>query len=269
MTEATTQPVEGTPCWVSLMARDLAASENFYGELLGWDFRPGPQRLGPNVRARLGEAEVAGLGESPQSLSLPSSWLPYVASDDTDATCALIRECGGTVGVGPLDSDWGGRIAIASDPTGASFGVWQTDGQPGVIPDGTPGSPVWNELLVGESAQVTPFYSAVFGYRVESVGPPEKEVRTLLLHGHPACSVRGVGADLPPVQGASWVIYFAVTDLDAALRMVLKLGGTQVQEPRDSAYGRHARVTDPEGALFSLIEMREPRDAVDRPVRTS
>ena len=31
----------GTPCWVSLVARDLDTAEHFYGPLLGWEFIPG------------------------------------------------------------------------------------------------------------------------------------------------------------------------------------------------------------------------------------
>ncbi|MBU7600337.1 VOC family protein [Streptomyces sp. P38-E01] len=265
MTEAPVQPSPGTPCWVSLMARDLGASKTFYGELLGWEFRPGPQRLGPYVRARLGELDVAGLGEISPDRRLPVTWLPYFATDDADVTCALIRECGGTVGVGPMDSEWGGRVAIAADPVGAAFGIWQTDGRPGVSPDGTPGTFVWNELLVRECVQVTTFYSAVFGYRIEPLGTPERELRTLLLNGRPVGSVRGT--DLPEDGGASWVTYFAVPDVEAALRLLRKLGGTVVREVRDSAYGRFARVKDPEGGPFSLIEMRDPNDAVERPLR--
>lgn len=268
MTEAATQPSPGTPCWVSLMARDLSASRSFYGELLGWEFSPGPQRLGPYVRARLGEWEVAGLGEIAHDRNLPAAWLPYLSTGDADATCALIRECGGTVGVGPLDSDWGGRVAIAADPAGASFGVWQNDGQPGIAPDGRPGTFVWNELLVHECRQVTAFYSAAFGYQIEPMGPPEREIATMSLDGRPVGGVRGMGSAVPADRGSAWMTYFAVRDVEAAVRMLRKLGGTVVRGVRDSPYGRFARVRDPEGAPFALIEMHDPRDAVDRPVRT-
>lgn len=53
------------------------------------------------------------------------AWTPYFASDDVDLTAEAVRSCGGTVGVGPLDADDAGRLALASDPSGAVFGIWQ------------------------------------------------------------------------------------------------------------------------------------------------
>ncbi|WP_404950898.1 hypothetical protein [Streptomyces sp. ARC12] len=33
-------PVQGAPCWVNLMVADLDVARAFYGEVLGWRFRP-------------------------------------------------------------------------------------------------------------------------------------------------------------------------------------------------------------------------------------
>lgn len=268
MTEAATRPSPGTPCWVSLMARDLSTSQDFYGDLFGWDFQQGTEQLGPHVRAQLGGIPVAGLGEIHRAPGLPVAWTPYLAVENAHDSCSLIRECGGTVGVGPIDSEWGGRVAIAADPSGATFGVWQTDGQAGVSSDGRPGTSVWNELLVPESAQVTTFYAAVFGHEIEPLGPPRADYRTLLAQGHPVGGVRGVGSSLPLGRGAQWVTYFSVRNVDTAVSIVRKLGGALARETSASAYGRYARVTDPEGAPFAVIEMSDQRDAVERPLRT-
>ena len=62
MTEAYGRYTPGTPCWVSLMAHGLTATEEFYGELFGWEFQPGPRQLGPYARARLYGRDVAGVG---------------------------------------------------------------------------------------------------------------------------------------------------------------------------------------------------------------
>ena len=124
MTEAATRRTPGTPCWVSLMVHGLAATQEFYGELFGWEFRPGPQHLGPYVRALLDGQEVAGIGELPPDRHLPIAWTPYLATDDADATAETIRPCGGTVGVGPLDADDAGpagdRLRPARAPSSAS-----------------------------------------------------------------------------------------------------------------------------------------------------
>ncbi|GAA3071533.1 hypothetical protein GCM10020254_14150 [Streptomyces goshikiensis] len=57
----------GAPCWVSLMARDLASAQEFYGAVLGWEFRP----------TRLGEQFSVAMYEgcrSPGSAPWPCGW---------------------------------------------------------------------------------------------------------------------------------------------------------------------------------------------------
>ncbi|MFE4060399.1 VOC family protein, partial [Streptomyces sp. NPDC059096] len=104
MTEAATRRTPGTPCWVSLMVHGLAATEEFYGALFGWEFEPGPQQLGPYVRGLLDGKEIAGIGQLPPDRHLPIAWLTYLATDNADLTADTIRSCGGTVGGGPPDA---------------------------------------------------------------------------------------------------------------------------------------------------------------------
>lgn len=127
MTEASeaTRRTPGTPCWASLMVHGLGTTEEFYADLFGWEYEPGPEQLGPYVRAVLDGREVAGIGEMPPDRQLPVAWTTYLATDDADATAESIRSCGGTVAVGPLDAGVAGRVAICSDPLGAIFGLWQ------------------------------------------------------------------------------------------------------------------------------------------------
>ncbi len=128
----------GTPCWVSLMVHGMAATQEFYEELFGWEFEPGPQQLGWYVRALLDGQEVAGIGQLPPDRHLPIAWTPYLASDDVDLTAEMVRHSGGTVGVGPLDAAEAGRLAIASDPMGAVFGIWQAAAHLGTGITGVP-----------------------------------------------------------------------------------------------------------------------------------
>lgn len=50
--------------------------------------------------------------------------------------------------------------------------------------------------------------------------------------------------------------YFEVEDADTAAAQVQRLGGRVVQPPREGLTGRVATVTDPEGAVFTLLESR-------------
>lgn len=246
----------GTPCWASVLVHELERSQEFYHELFGWEFYSGPEQLGPYVRAMVDGQEVAGLGEIAPGRRLRPSWLPYMASDDADATAYLVRERGGTVAVGPLDADEAGRMAIAADPVGATFGVWQTTPQPALTPSaaGVAGAPVWYELVTPDASVAFPFYSAVFGYdSADERGAGDGDHLTLLLEGGPVAGIHGVGRELPRDRGPHWKTYFAVEDTDTTVRRVGELGGKVVHEPGDSPYGRVATAADPEGAQFSVI----------------
>ncbi|MFD7442761.1 VOC family protein [Streptomyces sp. NPDC059909] len=252
MTEATRRR-PGTPCWVSLMVHGLAATQDFYRALFGWDFVPGPQQLGPYVRALIDGKEVAGIGQLPPDRHLPIAWTTYLATDDADETAEQIRMCGGTVGVGPLDAADAGRLAIASDPEGAVFGIWQAAAHAGIALFGTHGTPVWNELVTRETSAVSKFYRSVFGYEVEPVVSADFDYLTLHLEGRPVASLHGVGTALPRDRGSHWMTYFEVEDADETAALVVDLGGHVLHEPREGTCGRIATVADPEGAVFTIV----------------
>lgn len=253
MTESTARHAPGTPCWVSLMVHDLAVTQDFYGALFGWKFQPGPEQLGPYVRALLNGDEVAGIGQLPANRHLPIAWTPYMATDDADAIAETIRHCGGTVGVGPLDAGEAGRLVIATDTTGAIFGVWQRAEHMGGSGGGRPGMAVWNELLTHDTASVGKFYECVFGYTEEAVISADFDYVTLHLHGQPVAGIHGIGNAMPRDRGPHWLTYFEVTDVDDAVERVVALGGHVLRPPRDGGHGRLATVVDPEGATFSVV----------------
>lgn len=253
MTTEATRRRPGTPCWVSLMVHGLDATQDFYRELFGWEFVPGPQPLGPYVRALLDGKEVAGIGQLPPDRHLPIAWTTYMASDDADETAEQIRMCGGTIGVGPLDAADAGRLVIAADPEGAVFGVWQAAAHTGTALFGTHGTPVWNELVTRETVAVAKFYQSVFGYDLEPVVSADFDYLTLHLDNRPVASIHGVGPALPRDRGSHWMTYFEVEDPDGIAATVVDLGGHVVREPCEGTSGRLATVADPEGAVFTVV----------------
>ncbi|MGW6707173.1 VOC family protein [Streptomyces sp. NPDC054956] len=253
-----TRRTPGTPCWASLMVHSLGSTEEFYSDLFGWEYEPGPEQLGPYVRAMLDGREVAGIGELPPDRHLPVAWTTYLATDDADATAESIRSCGGTVAVGPLDAGAAGRVAICSDPLGAIFGLWQAGAHLGTWPAGTAGVPVWNELVTQDTSTVHKFYEHVFGHeaRAHATASDDFDYLTLFLKGRPVAAVHGVGRALPHGRGPHWMTYFEVEDTDEAADRVERLGGRIVTLPREGLSGRLATVADPEGAVFTLINSR-------------
>jgi predicted enzyme related to lactoylglutathione lyase len=240
------------------MVHGIDATKDFYGALFGWEFSPGPDQLGPYVRALIDGKEVAGIGRLPIDQQLPVAWTPYMASTDADATAETIRSACGTVGVGPLDAAAAGRLVIGSDPAGAVFGVWQPAAHHGTAVYATHGTPVWNELLTRETSSVVKFYQAVFGYEVEAVVPVGIDRLTLYVDGRPVAALHGVGDALPHDRGTHWRTYFEVEDTDEATRHVVELGGHVLRPPREGARGRLATVSDPEGAVFTIVRSTAP-----------
>lgn len=257
MTEAAARRTPGTPCWVSLIVHGLNATQDFYGALFGWEFRPGPDQLGPYVRGLLDGKEVAGIGQLPPDRHLPIAWTTYLATDDAGRTAEVIRSCGGTVAVGPLDAGEAGRLVLASDPGGAVFGAWQGSEHIGTMTAGVPGTPVWNELVTRETSMVAKFYQTVFGYETEAVVSADFDYQTLHLGGRPVAALHGVGQSLPRDRGPHWMTYFEVADVDESAARVVELGGHILQPPREGASGRLATVTDPEGAAFTIVRSSE------------
>ncbi|CAO0829829.1 VOC domain-containing protein OS=Streptomyces microflavus OX=1919 GN=Smic_63260 PE=4 SV=1 [Streptomyces microflavus] len=151
MTEAAARRTPGTPCWVSLIVHGLSATQEFYGALFGWEFRPGPDQLGPYVRALLDGKEVAGIGQLPPDRHLPIAWTTYLATDDADLTAEAIGSCGGA----RSRSGRSTRVRRAGSPSPRTrrggLGVWQGSEHIGTMTAGVPGTPVWNELVTRET----------------------------------------------------------------------------------------------------------------------
>lgn len=253
MTESTGRRLPGTPCWASLMAHRADQARSFYGALFGWEFEHDAGQLGGYTLAVLDGQRVAAIGDGPAEPHRPVAWTTMLASDDADETADLVRECGGTVGVGPLNADGDGRLAIAVDPSGAVFGIWQGERLPGADLTGVPGSVAWNELWTRESPLVAKFYQAVFGFGTELCEGGEPDRLVLTVGGRAVAGIHGVGRRLPRDRGAHWMTFFEAADVDEAARRATGLGGRVVDPPFDSPYGRVATLVDPEGAAFAVM----------------
>lgn len=54
---------------------------------------------------------------------------------------------------------------------------------------------------------------------------------------------------------ANWGVYWGVDDVDAAAATAKQLGGSVIQEPETTPYGRLATVADTAGATLKLRSM--------------
>jgi uncharacterized protein len=245
----------GTPCWVDVSVDDVPKAIAFYRALFGWDIQLGGPEVGGYSIAHKDGRIVAAISPKMGQPDAPSAWTTYLASDDVDATAAKIKGAGGQVLAGPMDVMEEGRMAVAMDPAGAVFGLWQGQKTTGLGVANEPGALSWNEHLSWDFDGSKAFYQAVFGYGDQDMSGDGFKYATLTVDGHEVGGIgeypEGTSAETP----AAWGVYFAVTGTDAALAKVTELGGRVVQPPRDSPYGRIAVVADNHGAVFSVITL--------------
>ena len=252
----------GTFCWPELSSQDWAAAKDFYCALFGWQAID--QEIGEDRYYTMlldGDHSVGALCTLDPELAAKgarSNWLSYIAVDNVDQVAANIESLGGTVQVPVMDVFDAGRMAIATDPEGARFGLWQAKEHVGATNKGLPGNLCWNELNARDAEKCEAFYTALLGWQAE-VQPMEQMQYTIF-------SVEGVQnggmlqmteewGDAPP----HWMVYFAVVDCDACADKVTSLGGEVCVPPTDiPGVGRFSVLTDPQGAAFSVIAIQPP-----------
>ena len=251
---APTNRPAGAPCWIDLMTSDPAAAERFYGALLGWTATASTdERYGGYITFTKDGRDVAGCMRSDPSAGMPDLWSVYLASDDTAATVAKAQEHGGQVYVEPMPIPEVGVMAVVGDPGGDGIGVWQAAPFAGFGVLEEPGTAAWFELHTRAYAESIAFYRDVFGWDTHvMMDQPDFRYTTL---GKDDAAAAGImdASGWPEGAPTGWQVYFAVDDCDAACRQVIELGGTVVNQPEDTPYGRLAGVTDPTGAGFKLM----------------
>ena len=242
----------GTPCWVDLGVDDIGRARAFYGGLFGWDVKEGPAEAGYSV-CEVSGRPVAGIGPRMGPAGAPAAWTTYLASDDADDTVRKIKAAGGQVVAEPTDVMDVGRMAVAADPGGALFGVWQARAHTGARLANEPGSLTWNENMSRDFDGNKTFYRAVFGYDYSDMSSDGFSYVTADLDGWPVGGIGELDPDLPPDVPAHWAAYFGVADVDAAVARAVGLGGSVVRPAWDTPYGRMAVLADDQGGEFAVM----------------
>jgi uncharacterized protein len=263
----------GVPCWVDTGHPEPDAAVEFYRGLFGWDLQDNmpPGSDGRYYIARLHGGEVAGIGSQMSDTPTPAAWTTHIAVADADEAAARIQAAGGTVVAGPFDVFDAGRMAVATDPEGAVFSVWQGNRMAGAAVVNEPGSVNFNVLATRDAAAAESFYGSVFGWNRLDIGGgmwalpgygDDLERATPGLRkmhadaGAPPGFIDVVAAlepisDDQPDMPAHWGVTFGVDDADAVAAKAVELGGTVVVPPRDVPWSRQTVIDDPQGARFT------------------
>ncbi len=251
--------IPGSVCWIEVSSRDPVGSRDFYAGLLGWSYLIDPHGAGGlDTTALCGGLPVAGLADVPVPPGRLGTWIPYLASNNVTLLSAAVARWGGHVLDGPTEIPGQGRVLIVADPTGAVVGFWQFARRLAFY-TGSPGSLAWAELNTWDGALADGFFAKLFSYDQQQIGDGRiVDYTTWSRMGQTMLGrlqMNDTWAD--PGTPARWILHFAVDPqigTDAAAARVIKLGGRIDIDPYDTELGRIARVTDPFGASFALMD---------------
>ncbi len=245
----------GTPSWVDHAAKDLEASNSFYGALFGWEAEDQGEDMGHYNLMRKGGKTVAG-NMKVMAEGQPSAWVTYVSVDDADATVDIAKKAGATVFVEPMDVADIGRMAVFADPEGAAIGVWQPKTFNGAELANEAGAFAWNELNTRDLAAARAFYPEVFGWSPNDLDMGDMSYTEWKLGDRSIAGMMMMPAMAPAEIPAHWLVYFGVDDTDASVAKATEFGATTLVPPTDIAPGRFAVLADPDGAAFAVIKMQ-------------
>jgi predicted enzyme related to lactoylglutathione lyase len=108
---------------VELATQDLEKSKKFYTSLFNWKLGeiPGMDYTIINV----GEGTGGGMMKKPDP-GIPDNWLPYILVDDVRASTKKAKSLGATICKDVTEVPDMGWFSVVTDPTGATFGLWQS-----------------------------------------------------------------------------------------------------------------------------------------------
>ena len=243
----------GSFCWPELATTDDAAAKKFYTTLFSWTFEDSP--AGPDMVYTMLKKKEKAVGAlyklGPQQKGVPPHWNTYVSVASADESARKAKELGGKLLMEPFDVMDVGRMAIIEDQQGARICVWEPKKHIGAEIVNEPGALCWAELDTTDTESAKRFYTGLFGW-----GAKVSDTYTEWQQG--GTSIGGL-MKIPKEWGPvppNWLVYFAVTDPDAAATKASELGGGTIVPPTDiPGAGRFAVLRDPHGAVFAIYRM--------------
>ena len=243
----------GTPCWVDLLSSDTDKARQFYGDVLGWTAEESGAEFGGYITFYSDGHRVAGLMANQADNGIPDFWSTYICTDDVEATVAAAEKAGAKVLAAPMAVADLGSMAILSDPTGATIGLWQPGSHIGFEKYNEPGGVAWDELHSKDFEASKRFYAEVFGWQmVANSDTDDFRYYTGDIDGSSVAGLMDSSKFLPPEVPSLWTVYFSVSDIDAACERATAAGGRVLRAPEDTPFGRIGELADPTGALFKL-----------------
>jgi predicted enzyme related to lactoylglutathione lyase len=113
---------------------------------------------------------------------------------------------------------------------------------------------VWYDLITSDVAGAKKFYGGLFGWEFEAAGKDAAEYTIIKADGTP---IGGIiySKKAKEINGEQWLSYLSVADVDRAVDVTKRRGGSVLVEAFEfDARGRTAVIKDPQGALLVLFK---------------
>lgn len=249
----------GTPCWVDLGTPDIAGSTAFCTELFGWGADTVTDDAGNHIYTMFSKdgRYTAGLGGQPPGMEgLPPIWSTYVGVADAAATCGLIEKAGGKILMPAMQVFESGFMAVATDPNGVFFRIWQPLEHIGSGVVNEADTYAWNELITADVERAKQFYSDVFGWTYD--GMEMGHGTYWVVQGGESGGLAGLMSRPPGMPAEApdhWEVYFMVDDIQAKIDAVVGKGGQLLFGPETiPGVGQIATVVHRAGGAFSFMQ---------------
>jgi predicted enzyme related to lactoylglutathione lyase len=245
----------GSFCWAELATSDTDSAERFYTEMFGWTAIHNPMPEGVYTIFQVDGNDAAAMYKAQPGM--PPHWGVYFSVESADESAAKVASLGGKVIAGPFDVMEHGRMAVAQDPQGVTFCLWQAKAHIGAKHGGPLGQVMWPELSTPDPVGAVAFYGGLFGWTTN----PQSGLETAQYiewvnrgsHFGGLMPMRGdIWKGVPP----HWMVYITVADCDERAAKAKELGAQVCVAPTDIPnVGRFSVITDAQGATFSLIQL--------------
>jgi predicted enzyme related to lactoylglutathione lyase len=256
---ATSTSETGEPCpfvWYELHTPDATAAAAFYQPVLGWTTQDASAANRNYTLICVRDTPIGGLLHKPPaafSSGQKARWVGYIGVPDARLFSQRVEQAGGTVHKAAEEIPGVGTFAVAADPQGAIFTLFQPPTgmtrpeRPGTS---TPGMAVWHELAAADWQSSFAFYSDLFGWtkaHVIEMGPGG-------VYQIFAAGAELAGGMMTVPHPGGWLFYFHVAEIQAAIDRVKQNGGTLVNGPCEVPGGQlTALCLDPQGAIFGMV----------------
>lgn len=261
----TAKPNRGDFVWHELRTTDLKGAEEFYTHVVGWQAKSSGDPGGvPYTLLAVNDVPAAGLMQlTPQMAEggMKPSWAGFIGVDDVDAYAKRVEQAGGKLHCAPMDIPGVGRFVSVEDPQGAAFLLFKEayEYPPQRPATGTPGTVGWNELSANDEQSAWPFYSDLFGWKVDTtmdMGP----MGTYRIFNNGAGPIGAMMTRDPKNSPVPfWLFYFNVENIDAAEARIKEKNGQVLMGPHQVPGDQWIILgLDPQGALFALVGPKKP-----------